>query len=100
MDPLRVGVHGYLIVIAGLEKIDPVFSDDIDDPVLLGQPPRPRAREDMLQRLGLADAMEGISQNGLDEVQSPKGNSAIDLDPMPEIFPKLRLKDGDPLAPP
>jgi len=54
----------------------------------------------MLQRLGLADAVEGIPQNGLDEVQSPQGYSAINLDPMPEIFPKLRLKDGDPLTPP
>lgn len=85
---------------ARLEEIDPVFMDDIDDPVLLGQPPGPRAREDMLQRLGLADAVEGIPQNGLDEVQSPQGYSAINLDPMPEIFPKLRLKDGDPLTPP
>jgi hypothetical protein len=53
----------------------------------------------VLQRLRLADAVEGISQNGLDKIQSPQGNSAVDLDPMPEIFPKLRLKDGDPLAP-
>jgi hypothetical protein len=92
-------MHGQLIVIARLEEIDPIFMDDIDDPVLLGQPPRPRTREDVLQRLGFADAGERISQNGLDEVQSPQSDSAINLDPVPEIFPKLRLKDGDPLAP-
>lgn len=53
----------------------------------------------MLQRLGLANAGEGISQNGLDEVQSPQSDFAINLDPMPEILPELRLKNGDPLAP-
>jgi hypothetical protein len=82
-----------------LEEIDPVFTDDIDDPVLLGQPSRPGAREDVLQRLGLTDTGEGVSQNGLDEIQSPQGNSAINLDPVSEILPKLRLKDGDPLTP-
>lgn len=54
----------------------------------------------MLQRFGFANAGEGISQNGLDEIQSPESDLAIHLDPVPEIFPKLWLKDRDPLAPP
>jgi hypothetical protein len=86
-------------VIAGLKEIDPLFANDIDDPVLLGQPPCPRTREDVFQWLGLANTSKGISQDGLDEVQSAQSNLAVNLDPVPEIFPKLRLKDGDPLAP-
>lgn len=83
----------------GLKEVDPLFTDDVDDPVLLSQPPRPRTREDVFQRLGLANTGKGISQDSLDEVQNPESNLAIDLDPVAEIFPKLRLKDGDPLAP-
>jgi hypothetical protein len=56
-------------VIPRHEEIDPVFSHQIDEPVLLRDPPRPAALQVEAQGLGLADPLERITQNLFDELQ-------------------------------
>ena len=55
------------VVIAGLEEIDAVFTDEIDDSVLFRQASRPRAGREILQRLRLANPFEGVSKYGLNK---------------------------------
>jgi hypothetical protein len=49
-------------VIPALQKINVVFADQIDQPMLLRYPPRPDVCGEVL---GLADASKRIAENGL-----------------------------------
>jgi hypothetical protein len=57
------------LVVARRQEVDPVVLDEVDDPVLLRQPPRPRSRREMLQRLGISDPSEGVAEVLIDEVE-------------------------------
>lgn len=57
-----------LVVIAGLEEIDSISADSIDDSMLLGQAARPQAWTKMLQVLRLADPLGRVSQDAFNEV--------------------------------
>ena len=59
-------------MIAGLEEIDSALAHEVDNAVLLGQPPRPGAGELIPQRFGLAGAGEGVTQNRLDDFEGPQ----------------------------
>ena len=48
-------------MIARLEKDDPIITDQIDDAMLLRQPPRPEAGRKVLQRFRLADPGERVA---------------------------------------
>ena len=61
--------------------------------MLLGNPPRPRTREKMLQRLGFTDPVERIAKHGLDKIQDPQGDLTIDLDPSTQVLAKLCVED-------
>lgn len=53
-----------LVVEAGLQDHQLVAVDDADEAVLLGDPSRPCAVEDVPELFGLADSGEGISRSG------------------------------------
>jgi len=55
-------------MVASLEEIDSIFADDVDDSVFLGQPSRPRARQDMFEGFGLADSRERIRKDGFHQL--------------------------------
>ena len=57
-------------MIARLEEIDALITHQINDPMLLRQPARPGARRKVSQGFGLANALEGIAQNGFDQIKS------------------------------
>jgi len=50
-------------MIAGLKKVDSVALYKINDPVLLGDTPRPDARGEVLQGLRFAYSCEWVPQN-------------------------------------
>jgi hypothetical protein len=81
------------VVEARLEEVDPVFADQIDDPVLLGQAPRPGAREDVLERLRLTFSLKRIAQHGVDDLQCAQRRPAVGLDPETQVFQELALED-------
>jgi hypothetical protein len=60
-----------LVVIARLDKIDSLGAYAINQPMLLGDSPGPGSGQFILQRFRLADAVEWIPQDVLDEVQNP-----------------------------
>src|SRR5260370_6623518 len=85
-----------LIVIARLQKIDSFFTHPIDDSMFLGQATRPRSGQHILERLRLANANEGITHHGLNQIKSPERDVPIRLNPMTQIFKKLWLERRDP----
>ena len=80
-------------MIPSLQKVDPTFCHEMADAVLLGETPRPSARRKVLERLRLANAIEGVTQDRLHEVDGAKGDSSVVFDPVPKIFNELRVKD-------
>jgi hypothetical protein len=58
------------VVEARLEEVDPIGTDQADDSVLLCEAPRPGTQGEVLERLGLTDALERIAEDGLDQVES------------------------------
>src|SRR5574341_1690124 len=86
-------------MVPGLEEVNALSADQIHDPMLLGQAAGPRPGEDILQRLGLADAPERVPQDRLDQVQSTQRHSPIRFYPVPKVLDELRMEDGKPLGP-
>ena len=84
-------------MISGLEEIDCLISDAIDQPVFLRDTPRPAAGEHVFQWFGFPRAFERISHHWLNEMEDSDGYAAVVLDPKPEILKKFGLKNGDPL---
>lgn len=54
-------------MITGLQEINAVFSDEIDDAVFLRQTPRPCVWGKVLQRLWLAQTVKRVSQDGFNK---------------------------------
>jgi hypothetical protein len=70
------------VVVPGLEKINSITRNRIDESVFLGNSSRPASRKSELERLRLADAGEWISYNGLDQIKNAKSDSPIRLHPI------------------
>jgi len=51
--------EGISVMVAGREEIDSMLADRVNQPVLVGDPPRPAAGEQELQRFRLAEAGNG-----------------------------------------
>ncbi len=112
MKPQRQAVHGLansagellwrgsllkeLIVIASLEEIDPLFTHQIYEPVLLGDSARPSAWAQILQGFGFSNALEWVAYHGFDKRYDPERDFSILLDPVLQIFNELGLKDSIP----
>jgi len=57
------------IVIAGLEKIDPILTDDVHQPVLGSDPPGPGAGMEVLEGLRFAESRERLAKDRFDEFE-------------------------------
>jgi hypothetical protein len=55
------------IMITRLQKINPPLAHEIDDAMLMGQPPRPVAWRDILKRFGFANSIKWIAQVGVNQ---------------------------------
>jgi hypothetical protein len=64
-----IGSSPHSIVVAGLEKLDTVLEDFVDESVGLIDPARPHVATEILERLRLAETLEGVAQHGLHEVE-------------------------------
>ncbi len=61
----------------------------VHEAVLLGDPARPNAGEFVLERFGVADALEWILQAGFDQPRNPPGSLAVGADPVLVVLPAL-----------
>jgi hypothetical protein len=85
------------IVISPLQKLHSVCPDEIHEAVLLGDAARPHASSQVFQRLGFADAGEGIAQHGTHQLQQAPGGALVGCDPVLQVIQKLWMADRFPL---
>ena len=85
MDVL-FGAWPVLVVVAALQELDPVGLDQVDTAMLLRNAPGPDIRTQIFQRFGLADANEGVAQNGLNQLQQPLCCAAVRLNPVLQVL--------------
>lgn len=84
----------HLIMVPGLEKVYPLFTHQINQPVLLGYATRPCSRRQVLQSFRVANAIEWIAKDVLNELNDSECGFSIVLYPVLQVFNKLGLKDG------
>lgn len=60
-------------MVSGLQKIYAFVAYEIDNAMFLRQPPRPTAGRKVLERFGLADPLEGIAQDSLNQIEGADG---------------------------
>ena len=70
------------VVVAALQELDSVGLDQIDTAMFLGDAPGPDIGAEVFQRFGLADAVEGVAQNGLNQIQQSLCGSAVRINPV------------------
>ena len=81
-------------MVARLQKIDTIASHQIDQPMLVGNAPRPASRQNVPQRFGLSDPGERLTQHGLHELQHPQSNLAIGFNPVAKVLAELGVENG------
>src|SRR2546422_11036225 len=79
-------------MIPRLEKVYAVCADQVDNAMLLCEPPRPGVRREVLQRLRLADPVKRVAHDRLDEIERAQGDFAISLRPVPQVFAEFRME--------
>jgi hypothetical protein len=82
----------FSIVVTVLQKINPSFTDAINQAMFLGEAARPASGKDVLQKLGLSDSRKRIAQDAFDEFQGAESDSAIRFDPVPKVLPEFRME--------
>lgn len=87
-----------LVAIPGLEEIDAIVRNEVDDPVLLGQPSRPDVRAQMPEGLRLAEPGERVRHDRFDDRGDLESDTSVVFDPVPKVFPELVLKDAVPTS--
>jgi hypothetical protein len=84
------------VVVPGLEKVNTLFSDPVNEPVLLRDTSRPASGKRVSERLGFTQPLEGVAQHRFNQVQHPDCYIAVGLDPIAKILPELGLEDSEP----
>jgi hypothetical protein len=54
--------------------------------MFLGDPPRPDARTQVFERFWFADALKGIFQDGLHQLNQPFSGAWLVAHPMPQVI--------------
>ena len=75
-----------LVVVAALQEFDPVGFDQVDTAMLLRNTPGPDIRTQIFQWFGLADAIEGVAQDSLYQLQQPLGGATVRLNPVLQVL--------------
>jgi hypothetical protein len=76
-------------VIPGLKEVDPPFSHQVDNPMLLSESPGPDRGIEVLQPFRFSDPVNWIAQVGLDQPQNALCRPTIGPDPVLQVLPKL-----------
>ncbi len=79
-------------MVPGLQEINPVFPDKINEAMLLGQSSRPCARGQIFERYGFADSVEGVAQNRRDAIENPQRQLAVGFHLIKQVFDDLGLE--------
>jgi len=81
-------------VISGLEKLDPVREDFVDEAIGFVDAPRPHISPKVLQGLGFSDSSERFPEDSLHQVQHAQCGLAAGVHPEAKILQAFVLEDG------
>jgi hypothetical protein len=80
-------------MIPGLEEVDQVIPDQVNDPMLETEPPRPDSRPEILEGFGLSQTRERVAHHVQDNIQNADRIPPVGLDPMLKVLEKCRVED-------
>ena len=86
------------IVVTGLKKIDGFVVDTVDQPVFLGNTPRPTACEHIPERLGLAGTLERIAHNCLNQIEHSNCDVPVGFNPISQVLSEFGMEDDSSLT--
>ena len=78
-------------MVAGLEEVDAVVSDEVDEPVFLGQTAGPDVGAEMPKGFWLPEPRERVGHDGFDKGDDFESDPSIVLDPVTKVFSELVL---------
>jgi hypothetical protein len=82
------------VVISGLQEIDLLVGNDVDDAMLLSQASRPRAGSEVFERLRFSDSRKRLAHHRLYDLQNAQCDLTILRYPEAKIFAELWLEDS------
>ena len=94
----KAGTPSFSIVVPRLEKVDPAHTNEVDQAVLLGDSAGPAPRKVELERLGLAETLEGVPEDRFDEVENAQRDLPVGANPVTEIVAEFRVEHRCSLA--
>jgi hypothetical protein len=81
-------------VISGLEKVDAVLPQPVNQAMLLRDPSTPAAGQFKPQGLRFANTDKRVAKYGLNEIEDSNGRFPVCLHPIAEIAPELRVEES------
>ena len=81
------------VVVPRLKKVNAVLLHEINDAMLISQPPRPHVSPKPFQRLRLPDSDERITKDRLHEIEQSQSEFAIVGNEIGEILNESRVED-------
>ncbi len=81
-------------MIPRLQKIYAFVLDEINNPMILSQSPRPDSGSQIFKRLRLPNPFKWITHHTFDQCNSTECGFLVRLYPMLQIFDEFRLEDG------
>ena len=78
------------------QEVDARIPDEVDQPMLLGDPSGPDVGPEVAKRFGFPDPLEGVSEHGLNELENAEGRLSIGIDPEAEVFSEFGLEYRQP----
>lgn len=69
-------------MISGLDKIDPLIPDQINEAMFLGDASGPETGGEMFEGFGFADAFKRVAEDRFHDFQDAQGRLALCIDPM------------------
>ena len=85
-------------MVVSLEKVDALFGNPVNEPVLLRDMSRPASGKCVSERSGLTGYPEGVAQYRFNQVQHSDCCISVGLDPIAKILPELRLENSEPFT--
>lgn len=85
-------------MVAGLEEVDAIVSNEVDEPMLLGQTPGPDVGTEVPKRFRLSEPREWVGHDSFDKGEDFESYPSVVLDPETKVFSELVLKDAVPTS--
>ena len=85
-------------MVPGLEEIDALIRDAVNQAVFLRDTARPAAGEHKSQWLRFSRAFERVAQDCFNKIEDSDRYAALIFDPKPQVLKELGLEDRNPFT--